>query len=491
MATNVSVIPSPSGASSSVPLHGVKLGHLRSLKVARDWTVSKVCDKIIKPLSGDSSYVEHLLTSHETDSLVKPTADVFVSYAWQYRWSDLISALEILAEDDFVWLDVVVVNQHVSKAVELDDWLTTFASAIMAIKKIVLVVSPWDAPVSPRRIWCVYEFMIADMSKAEVVMTMPKKDVEDFKRALVRRRCGKAFFESLFADIDVKKASAYKQSDRAAILGKIMTYGDKKVNDVVMYRLKDLFVQYANAELVQRGKDNTFHSMDTGNVYLALGVLYEVFGNTNIAVQWYKRSYDIFTQFEDVGSVAMITAHLALSLRELKRYKESLTLLEKGEKVDAAVYGRHHLVMVNNYNNQAMCLVGLGEYQSALSLLSRAMEITQNRGLLIMMRHNVRDLRLAHAFTLNNAGECYRALSQLDVAQKYHEEAMAIRLELLGYNHTHYANSLNNYACVLHDRGEVKAANGIGMKAFDILERVLGAQHPVARGVIMEWSLRG
>ncbi|MEM7534237.1 MAG: tetratricopeptide repeat protein [Chloroflexota bacterium] len=63
-------------------------------------------------------------------------------------------------------------------------------------------------------------------------------------------------------------------------------------------------------------------------------------------------------------------------------------------------------------------------------------------------------------------------------AQPYYEQALAIRLEVLGEMHPHTATSLNNLGALLDSRGDYEGAQSYSEQALAIRLKALGEMHP-------------
>ena len=118
-------------------------------------TTNDVCFGIVKPATEHvkTSYAEML--SNTTEPGEVNDATVFVSHAWKYTFVDVVDALSSLSENAYVWFDVFTVNQHASLQVPPDWWFTTFKEAVASIGHTVLILMPWDDPISLTRAWCI------------------------------------------------------------------------------------------------------------------------------------------------------------------------------------------------------------------------------------------------------------------------------------------------------------------------------------------------
>ena len=111
------------------------------------------------------SYCELLIEQGKAHQVGR--AVIFVSHAWKYRLVDEVTALrahvdKLKAVPDYdgreiyLWFDICSVNQHVGVSHLDGDWGTIFSDAIGAIGSVLLVLSPWDAPIPMTRVWCLW-----------------------------------------------------------------------------------------------------------------------------------------------------------------------------------------------------------------------------------------------------------------------------------------------------------------------------------------------
>ena len=54
-----------------------------------------------------------------------------------------------------MWFDVFTVNQRARLQVPPDWWFTTFKEAVASIGHTVLILMPWDDPISLTSAWCI------------------------------------------------------------------------------------------------------------------------------------------------------------------------------------------------------------------------------------------------------------------------------------------------------------------------------------------------
>jgi hypothetical protein len=118
-------------------------------------TTAEVCDIFIKPQTKDyqSSYCEMLELHHHSAIGI---ATVFISHSWNYRFLDVIFALEYHFRDQpdiIIWFDLFSNNQHKKVDVDFNWWCNTFKSAIQQVGHTVMVVAPWSNDIPLTRGW--------------------------------------------------------------------------------------------------------------------------------------------------------------------------------------------------------------------------------------------------------------------------------------------------------------------------------------------------
>jgi len=81
------------------------------------------------------------------------------------------------------------------------------------------------------------------------------------------------------------------------------------------------------------------------------------------------------------------------------------------------------------------------------------------------------------ATSLNNLANVYAATRRFDEAERLYERVLAIREAALHPDHPHVANTLNNLANIRQSMGDYQAAKLLHERVLAIRERVLGPEH--------------
>lgn len=122
-------------------------------------TTSDVCKKV-KRLTQERrcSFCEY---QESIDSSVVGKAEVFISHAWKYSFSDVIAVLKnhFTKEPDIIlWFDILSNNQHIKNSKNnLRWWVTAFKGAIEEIGRTVMIIDDWNRPLPLNRGWCIWE----------------------------------------------------------------------------------------------------------------------------------------------------------------------------------------------------------------------------------------------------------------------------------------------------------------------------------------------
>ena len=95
-------------------------------------------------------------------------ANYFVSYTWGLKIDEVLDALGGLDDDEPVWLDVFCANQHNPGISEPSVLQNVFETAVKRIGKMIIIMSNWNDPDCVKRIWCVFEHMVAAITGVPV-----------------------------------------------------------------------------------------------------------------------------------------------------------------------------------------------------------------------------------------------------------------------------------------------------------------------------------
>ena len=86
-----------------------------------------------------------------------------MSHAWKYLFLDVVESLEDFfsasgeSDSAVIWFDLFTNSQHGTSEKPFEWWTNTFLGAIGEIGSVVMVMHPWDNPVTLTRAWCIFE----------------------------------------------------------------------------------------------------------------------------------------------------------------------------------------------------------------------------------------------------------------------------------------------------------------------------------------------
>ena len=142
-------------------------------------------------------------------------------------------------------------------------------------------------------------------------------------------------------------------------------------------------------------------------------------------------------------------------------YDQSIALSEK--------YGIEETEMAEQYNNIAIVCQSMGEYEKALLLQKKALNIQEK-----IFGDEYPNIATSYA----NLATLYQSMGEYEKALPLYEKSLAIREKVLGEEHPDTARSYNNLAGLYESMGEYEKALLLQKKALNIQEKIFGDEHP-------------
>ena len=149
-------------------------------------------------------------------------------------------------------------------------------------------------------------------------------------------------------------------------------------------------------------------------------------------------------------------------------YQEALSLYERALEIEQKNLPDNHPHLANTYNNIGLVYDNLGEFSKALSSHERALEIRQKR-----LPVNHPDL----ATSYNNIGSVYKHMGDFSKALSFYEKDLEINKKSLPANHPDLATSYNNIGVVCEHMGQFSKALSSHELALKIKQKSLPADH--------------
>eukprot|EP00955_Chlamydomonas_euryale_P091353 364615-Chlamydomonas_euryale.AAC.30 len=147
----------------------------------------------------------------------------FLSHAWGYKFGDLanmakqhyemVTGTQYKYEPVFYWVDIFSVAQNFDGDFKRHPD-GKFPAVIQVSKGVVFTIYPWNQPIAPSRIWCLFEAVTAVELGVNLELLI-ETEFSNAKEALPQLR---QKFDTMIAELDVGQAQASVESDRLSIL---------------------------------------------------------------------------------------------------------------------------------------------------------------------------------------------------------------------------------------------------------------------------------
>ncbi len=179
-------------------------------------------------------------------------------------------------------------------------------------------------------------------------------------------------------------------------------------------------------------------------------------------------------------------------LRNHRRWKWELHgfWLAIGERYDPVEVYRHALAEAEPtlsaerlpyyLNEMAYFHLDAGRYEGAEPLYRRALEVRER----VLGREHPHTLQ-----SVNNLAALLESKGDYEGAEQLFRRALETCERVLGREHPHTLTSVNNFAALLENKGDYKGAEPLYRRALEIRERVLGREHPDTMGSVNNLAL--
>ncbi len=118
---------------------------------------------------------------------------------------------------------------------------------------------------------------------------------------------------------------------------------------------------------------------------------------------------------------------------------------------------------------QVMKHIQQGEYQTAIPIAEKAMEIA---------KRDSGELHLVYAGSVNIMGVLYYYTGKYEKAESMYLLAKDLRKKIFGENHPEYLVTLNNLAALYKDIGKYSEAEKLHLQVIEARKKILGEAHP-------------
>jgi hypothetical protein len=252
---------------------GKQQQHLLSL------TTGDICTKIIKKVSGKTSFIEYLFRKEKNINDLD-IATIYICHTWQYSFLEVINTLihHFTSSTDasnhtnldvFVWFDIFCMNQHHHSTVfsRFPGWWNgTFPQGIREIGHTIVIASPWEHPLLLTRTWCLFEiyFTLSTQTKLDIII---QKEQEHTVTHMVTKGKANALEEvmnRILSTISLERSEVSLSEDKMKILEvfRRLEGGIAGVEEIIMKGIREAILQNALRIVDQQEKKITQNNHD-------------------------------------------------------------------------------------------------------------------------------------------------------------------------------------------------------------------------------------
>jgi tetratricopeptide (TPR) repeat protein len=438
-------IPAPAAAvahqlANDFPRLGMKVRRLLRVIDSRSGgrralaglTTDQVKDLVFVPLTAASqlSLCEQLQAEGDDGVGV---ATWFVSHAWLYTFVELLEALdhffagEPQGLDTCIWLDLVSTSQHGTFSRPPQWWAATFQTAIQSMGNMVMVMCPWDKPVTLTRAWCILELYACCSSSAACRFDVALPEAQRLQLAQDLAYRADAFYEFL-GSVNSESSECSRESDRESIFAAVCaSVGFAGLDAVVRRTLAAWMVRQLQLRI--DGARAVGDDVEMADWLDALGGLY----------------------------------------REQGMHDDAVRLLEEAVEKSKRVHGPEHVNCLVSMTHLAAAYGGKGEYARAAALEEEVLACKRR----VLGEEDKNTL-----VSMNNLAYSYVLLRDYSRAAALFEEAFAIYRRVLGAEHLETLGTHDNFASTCYLQGDYARAEPMFDEALALLRRAHGQQHP-------------
>ena len=381
-----------------------------------------------------------------------------------------MSAIELFAsecpDDDHVYFffDLLCIPNH-GPAISSQDWLSvTFVNALKLIKRMLIVISPWDSPSCITRAWSLWEFVCAlDLISFRVYARIPATQQQLLQQSILADPATVATEMSVLS-FDAGSASAFHASDHGKVLSALSeSFGFARVDQRVRVAIRDWYVQAItnmaltlpsvtehDAELLE-GTASVLqelcafdHSLAflkkvlsaraaLGNTrpevmartYSNIAGILEKKGDLNQALSYYERTLSTL-RGQSTADVVAALAHLAALHAKRLEFSQALEIYTRLLDVTVQLYGEYHVLTFTYLYDKALVHARNNQDQQALDVLIRAKAVLQSL-------HNEEGAEMGRVHW--QLGLAYRSTGDTENAQSAFADAVQLLSKALGPDH--------------------------------------------------------
>ncbi len=367
----------------------------------------------------------------------------------------------------YVWMDLFCTSQHATFSRPPQWWQQVFSSAIATFGRVVMVMAPWNAPITLTRTWCIFELWACYTSRCRFEVALPAsqrlKFLSDIDSDI-------GSFHDMLANVNSRSSTCSRDSDRQRIFDAVesnigFTAMDRAVLETLEgWMLKQLAEQVAGAS----------SALECARWKSALALLHDARGEFELKLSIAEDVYAIWLKELGAEDVETIKAHieLAVSLQAVGKVAAALPILSKSWEAVRCVHGEDHEHTIDAALSLASCYFDAGLYHQAESMYKDC--LTRRSALFGERARQTIDTKLQVSSCLSLRGACGEASVML-------RESLDAARAVFGAEHPVTMNVMDALAGVLIESGSLNEAEELLTSCLENSKRLLGAEHPDVR----------
>eukprot|EP01147_Barroeca_monosierra_P007014 gene7014-406_t len=386
-------------------------------------TAQELCRQYIIPKTdGIGPYLDLLKQDKVLKEQDVGPANMFVSYA---RSSNIIEVVALLIDFQrenqqdkyFFWIDFFVLDY---KSVDLSDsrdrYVRQLGFLINEIGQVLLILSPWNAPLALTCTWCIWELHCAARSqKAKLFVHQSTADQSALLDAL--KEDAGSMLDTVFK-VDIKLSETSNPIDKKAIMSAAseMDNGFLKIGSSVETLLQSWLLNILENTLKKLESKNKSKTIEYARACNAIGDVCRAKGLYGLAKDNHEKcfliEYEIFG--ENHPDSASTLNSIGNDLFEQGEYEKARSYYQKCLKIERLTMGDSHEDVADSYSNIGMCFLKMND-EEAIDYLSQCLKIR-------ITAHGENHPEVIT--TLMKIGDAYTKFNQFKQAVNYYMQSL-------------------------------------------------------------------
>ena len=426
------------------------------------------------------AYLE--LLDGRRDDLAKPyvaQATVFVSHAWSDPIGNAVDVMEQHAlqhPNAYFWIDIFSVNQNVANDFTQEFFTDALKSLIKTVGTVLLVLSPWQAPLLATRAWCLWELHCAiNIAGVKLLVHVPASQQDSLDNELL---ADPAAVVAVLDRINIERAEAFLRKDKDLIQRAVKSVGGvAAVNEQLRGCLRGVYADLFKAagkfepHPDPASEEGVLFTKKLAATLNQVGYGLDALGMWQDALSLYQQALQLANAVMSPQhpSLAVIYNNIGAILKEQGELDAAIELFEKALGIFQAAPGSSPEYTADAY-------AGLGEAYAAKDDTDRAIEYLERAIALRLPLPNQKTKEMADSCNL--LAEQFVKKSDYAMALEYFDNALNVCIKLHSLNHPDTAAACFNVGVCFAKQGDFENSIKFQERALNTRIATLGATHP-------------